>query len=351
MKPESFEGKDLTEVLKIFAPGTAIRMALNDLMRARMGALIVVEKEGINEIMEGGFRINADFSPQKLVELAKMDGAIILSNDMKKILYANTLLVPDMNIKTNETGTRHKSGERTSKQLKTIVVAVSERKNKITVYYGDIAYVLDESSEILRRATETLQILEKQKDIFDELLVHLNISEITYTTKIEDVSNVLQRMEIIQRISEVIKGYLIELGKEGVIASMRLRELTKNFNKEMEYILMDYAADYSTKHSEIESSLDKMSFDFLLDISNISKLVFNEIHDRSISPRGFRILSKTNLSENNINFLTNEFKSLNEIFDADKEILLKVLKDEGVVNLFIRNLDSLKEKIMEGKNI
>ena len=335
MKPESFEGKDLTEVLKIFAPGTAIRMALNDLMRARMGALIVVEKEGINEIMEGGFRINADFSPQKLVELAKMDGAIILSNDMKKILYANTLLVPDMNIKTNETGTRHKSGERTSKQLKTIVVAVSERKNKITVYYGDMAYVLDESSEILRRATETLQILEKQKDIFDELLVHLNISEITYTTKIEDVSNVLQRMEIIQRISEVIKGYLIELGKEGVIASMRLRELTKNFNREMEFILMDYDIDYAVNNAEVKSALDKMSFDFLLEIANISKLIFTEIHDRSISPRGFRILSKTSLSENNINLLTNEFKSLNEIFDADKGVLIKVLKDEGVVNLFM----------------
>lgn len=347
MKPENFEGKDLTEVLKMFAPGTAIRMALNDLMRARMGALIVVEKEGLIEIMEGGFRINCDFSAQKLVELAKMDGAIILSNDMKRIIYANTLLVPDMRIKTNETGTRHKSAERTAKQLKTIVVAVSERKNKITIYFDDFAYVLDESSEILRRATETLQILEKQKDIFDDLLVHLNISEVTYTTTIEDVSNVLQRMEIIQRISEVIRGYLIELGKEGIIASMRLRELTKNFNREIEFILRDYSSDFC----EVQSSLDKMSFDSLLDIANVSKILFKEIHDKPISPRGFRMLSKTNLSENNINLITNEFKTLNEIFDADRASLIKILVEEGVVDLFMRNLDSLKEKIMEGKNI
>ncbi|MDP2628383.1 MAG: DNA integrity scanning diadenylate cyclase DisA [Nanoarchaeota archaeon] len=347
METKKTDEKDFIEILKIFSPGTAIRTALNDVMKARMGALIVVDKEGLSEIMEGGFEINCNFSPQKLVELAKMDGAIILSEDMKKILYSNTLLVPDMRIKTKETGTRHKAAERTAKQLDTLVVAVSERKNKITLYCGDISYVLDESSEILRRATETLQILEKQKDIFDDLLIHLNISEITFTTTMAEVCNVLQRIEIIQRISDVIKKYLVELGKEGLIASMRLRELTKNFGKERELIIKDYNSDYV----DIKSSFDEMSFDFLLDVSNIARILFKEFHDKPITPRGFRILNKTNLSEKNVTLLTDEFASLNDILDADKESLIRVLNDEGVVDLFIKNLDSIKEKILEGKNI
>jgi len=45
-----------------------------------------------------------------------MDGAIILSKDLKKILYANALLVPDTSIPTAETGTRHKTADRVAKQ-------------------------------------------------------------------------------------------------------------------------------------------------------------------------------------------------------------------------------------------
>ncbi|VVB79940.1 DNA integrity scanning protein DisA [uncultured archaeon] len=138
----SIDEAGFTHALKIFAPGTAIRTALDDLLRANMGALIVVDKEGLLKIVDGGFRVNCKFSAQRLVELAKMDGALILSEDLKKILYANTLLVPSAKIKTRETGTRHKAGERTSKQFKTIVIAISERKRKITLYYGDERYVL-----------------------------------------------------------------------------------------------------------------------------------------------------------------------------------------------------------------
>ena len=75
---------NLFEVLKVFSPGTAIRTALDDILRARMGALIVVDKEGLFGIVEGGFRVNCRFSAQRLVELAKMDGAIILSKDFKR---------------------------------------------------------------------------------------------------------------------------------------------------------------------------------------------------------------------------------------------------------------------------
>ena len=123
--------KDFLEFLKMISPGTSIRSALDDLLNAHMGALIVFENEPAKNVIEKGFKINAKFSQQKLVELSKMDGAIILSNDGKKILYANTLLFPSVEISTKETGTRHKAAERTAKQTGAIIIAVSERKNKI----------------------------------------------------------------------------------------------------------------------------------------------------------------------------------------------------------------------------
>lgn len=337
-----------THALKIFAPGTAIRTALDDLLRANMGALIVVDQEGLLKIVDGGFRINCKFSAQRLVELAKMDGALILSEDLKKILYANTLLVPSAKIKTRETGTRHKAAERTSKQFKTIVIAISERKRKITLYYGEERYVLESSSEILRRSTETLQMLEKQKEIFSDLLSHLNVLEMNNFVMTSDICNVLQRMEIIKRISDVVKRYLIELGKEGTIISMRLKELTKNFSKDRDMILRDY---FGSKFYRIDSALSEMSFDFLLENSNLSRTLFEELHDRPISPRGLRVMGKTSLLEKDVKVLLNHFNTLDKIFDSSKEDLLKIFKNEDLVDSLIGDLQSLREKILSGKRI
>src|SRR6056297_4145777 len=86
-------------VLRTVAPGTNFRTALNGALRIGKGALIVVENKNVSSLFEGGFRINATFTPQKLMELSKMDGAIIISGDLKRIVYANVLLTPDSKIK------------------------------------------------------------------------------------------------------------------------------------------------------------------------------------------------------------------------------------------------------------
>lgn len=350
LKEEKINEKevDLIEILKIFSPGTSMRTALDDMMGARIGALIVVDKEGLSSIVEGGFKVNCKFSSQRLVELAKMDGAIILSKDLKKILYANTLLFPGIHIPTKETGTRHKAAERTAKQIKTIVIAGSERKNKITIYCEDIKYELEKSSEVLRRAAETLQILEKQKEIFNDLIINLNILEINNLVTITDVCNVLQRTEIIRRISDIVKRYLVELGKEGIIVSMRLKELTKNLNKNREMILKDY---FKSKYSRADTILKTMNFDFLLETSNLPRILFEELHDKPILPKGIRILSRTNLLEKDIKSLIDNFNTLNKIFDADKNSLIKIFKKKELVDFLIKGLKELREKIISGREI
>ncbi|OYT36896.1 DNA integrity scanning protein DisA [Candidatus Pacearchaeota archaeon ex4484_71] len=340
--------KDFTDVLKMFAPGTSIRTALDDLLRARMGALIVFDNGYLSPIVEKGFKINCKFTPQKLVELAKMDGAIILSKDGKKILSANTLLNPSVDLSTKETGTRHKAAERTAKQAKTIVIAVSERKNKISLFYGDVNYALENSSEILRRATETLHMLEKQKEVFNELLDNLNLLELRRIVSINDVGLVLQRTEIMKRIEAIVKNYLVELGQEGIIVRMRLRELMGNTKKEQEMILKDYFGKDTSYASEM---LEKMSFDFLLEPLNITRMLFEELHDKSVSPRGIRILSKTNILERYVDALVAKFQNLSNILKANDEDLLTVLETDAMVAFFREEIYNLKEKVSIGKRI
>ncbi|MEN7982318.1 MAG: DNA integrity scanning diadenylate cyclase DisA [Nanoarchaeota archaeon] len=342
------EEVEFVSALKLFSPGTAIRLALDDILRAEMGALIVVESESLFEIIEKGFKIYSKFSPQKLVELAKMDGAIILSKDLKKILYANAYLFPDTKILTRETGTRHKSGERTAVQANTIVIAVSERKNKITLYCKNTRHELEESSEILRKATETLQILEKQVEIFDESLAHLNILEINNLVTISDICNILQKIAIIKKVSEIVKRYLIELGREGIIVSMRLKELTKNLNKDRGMILKDY---FECRFNKVDLMLDEMNFDFLLETSNLSRVLFEELHDKPISSIGIRLLSKTNLLEKDIKILRENYETLDKIFRVDKNSLNQIFKNEDFVDNLLRDLENLKDKILAGKKI
>lgn len=340
--------KDFIDILRMVSPGTSLRIALDDLLRAKMGALIVFENELTSPLIEGGFKINSKFSSQKLVELAKMDGAIILSNDGKRIVTANAMMYPSIEVPTKETGTRHKAAERTARQAKTLVIAVSERKNKISVYYGDEHYQLDTSSEILRRASETLQILEKQRDVFDELLDTLNLRELEKASTIDDVCSVLQRIEIIKRISEIVKRYLIELGREGVIVKMRLKELIGSIDKEESLILRDYFGPSSSSKLEM---LEKMDFDFLLDPLNISRVIFEELHDRIISPRGIRILGKTNLLDRYVDLLVGNFENLFTILGASRGELLRVLESEAMAAFFKEELYALREKVSSGRRI
>ncbi len=341
--------RDFTDVLRMFAPGTSLRMGLDDLLRARMGALIIFENENVKKIVDGGFKIDMKFSPQKLVELCKMDGAIILSKDGKEILCANALLIPDSSISSKETGTRHKSAERAAKDANTLVIAVSERKNKISLYYWDLVHELEKSADILRRSSETLQILEKQRELFNTLIADLNLMEIEKFVTLNDVCLVLRRSEIIRRISENIKRDLVELGKEGRIVSLRLKELTSYPLREEELILKDY---FGQNHLKIAEDLSKINFDFLLEDSNISVMLFEDIiDDKPISPSGLRLLSKINFFESYTELLIRNLKNLDNILFATDEELLEILGDEEIFNFFKKQLSSLKEKIILGKHI
>jgi len=345
--PEEIQQKKLTlpEILNRLSPGKSLRIALDDILEGKSGAIIAVDSPELRSVIDGGFRINSRFTSQKLAELSKMDGAIILSDDMKKILFANVLLVPDSKIPTNETGTRHKAAERTAKQTGTLVIAVSERRNKITLFHEDRKHIVEDSENILRRATETLNILEKQREIFEDLIKNFNILEMTKLVSVADVCAVVQRVEVIVKMMDTMKRYLIELGNQGVIIRMRVRELFKGIESIEEAILKDY----SNRPQNVKKILDSISFEGVLDMDSLSRMLFETSPDTQINPRGYRILGKLNLTEKEMKGLIGSFETLSGILDASNEDLGRILR--GKSESFKHELNSLKEQILMGKKI
>ena len=335
----------LEEVIARFAPGKSLRTALNDILEGESGALIVVDSPNLREILDGGFRINCRLTPQRLAELAKMDGAIVLSDDLKKILFANVLLVPDSSIQSNETGTRHKAAERTAKQIGTLAIAVSERRNKITLFFGDKKYILEDSENLLRRATETLNILEKQRETFDETLRNLNVLEISKLVSAGDVCVVLQRGEVINKMMSTMKKYLTELGNQGVILRMRIKEISKDMENTEDLLLRDY----SSKPANAKKILSSMSFEGVIDTEGMSRMIFELSPEAQMIPKGFRLLGRLNLTDREIKAIVSDFGDLSNILASDTHDFESILKSKAVS--FKKELDNLKEQILMGKKI
>jgi len=339
--------ENILSILKLVSPGTALREAIEDIVKGGMGGLLIIEHPDLYKIIEGGFRINCKFTPQKLVELCKMDGAIIISEDFKKIIYANTLIVPDVSVLSKETGTRHKAAERTAKQLGTLAIAISERRGTITIYYHNMKYKLRESQEILRRATESLQILEKQREMFDELLLNLNVLEFTNLITLNDICTFVQKAELILKITSLIRRYVVELGKEGIIIKIRIRELLKDVEKEENEVISDYSR---IKWKKTKNLLSALSLDELLETGNII-LSLGLSNTDTISAKSNRILKKVGLMESEANAISRELGSLPFIMEVGTDVIEKILKSEKKSHLLKKSLTEMKQQVMLGKRI
>ena len=202
----------IAEILKKIAPGTPIREGLDNILKAKTGALIIIgDSKEIMDISDGGFKIDEEYTPARLYELAKMDGAIILSKDLKRILLANTQIIPSSKITTEETGTRHRTAERTAKQTGELVISISQRRNIITVFKGDFRYTIEDTSKIISKANQALQTLENYKRVFDSKLKVLNEYEFNDIVTLDNVITCLQRAEMVMRVAEQVKRSIYEL--------------------------------------------------------------------------------------------------------------------------------------------
>lgn len=344
---------NITNVLKLIAPGTPIRDGLENILRAKTGALLLItdNSEVLKEIVDGGFTINEDYTSSKLYELAKMDGAIVLSGDLKKILYANAQLIPSHDIITTETGTRHRTAERTAKQTGELVISISQRRNIITVFKGNDRYVLEDTDVVLNKANQAIQTLEKYKKVFDNKLNILNEYEFNDIVTLQNVILAIQRAEMVMRIVEEIQREIYELGDDGRLVKMQLEELIGGLEKEELLIIKDYIVPTKKKYTpdDVIEALKELEYEELLKESAIAKILGYEYFDNydevGVYPKGYRILNKVpRMPSNIVENLVDSFKSFQHILTADIESLDEV---DGIGEVRARTIKQSLKRMQE----
>ena len=345
-----FMNDKILEILKLVAPGTELREGLENILKAKTGALIVVsDSEDILKIADGGFKIDEEFTSTNIYELAKMDGAIILSSDLKRIIRANVQLNPDFSISTRETGTRHKTAERVAKQFGELVISISERRGIITLFKGNFRYVINDTQSVLMRANQTLQALEKYKTVFDNMLSILSEHEFDDIVTLDTVINCIYRSEIIMRMETDVKRSIIELGDEGRIVNMQLEELMANVEDEEKLIIQDYNVNKEISTQSILEEIRKIDKKNLIVSEKIVKLlgyeVSSDILDTNVSPKGYRILSKVpKMPASIIEKTVEAFGSLQHICSASIDELDDV---EGIGEIRARIINQSLKRLQE----
>lgn len=231
----------LIDALTLVAPGTGLREGIDRVLQAKRGALIIVgDDAAVLSICTGGFLLDAEFSPQRLSELAKMDGAIILAGDASRIARANVHLVPRASIPTRETGTRHRTAERIARSIDVPVIAVSESMSTIAIYRHDRKHTVQPSSTLLERAGQALATLQRFRTHVDVALGALSMLEVEDAVSLRDVVSVLQPGELVTRIAREIADYLVELGEDGHLVWLQLEELTAGVGEAVQMVVRDY---------------------------------------------------------------------------------------------------------------
>ena len=342
---------NITSVLKLIAPGTPIRDGLENILRAKTGALLLItdNNEILKEVVDGGFIINEEYTSSKLYELAKMDGAIVLSGDLRKILYANAQLIPQREIQTTETGTRHRTAERTAKQTGELVISISQRRNIITVFKGYDRYVLEDTDVVLNKANQAIQTLEKYKKVFDNKLNILNEYEFNDIVTLQNVVLAIQRAEMVMRIVEEIQRQIYELGNDGRLVKMQLDELIGGLEKEESLIIKDYMVKQKETPENMIEKLRNLEYEELLKESTIAKILGYEYFDNydevAVYPKGYRILSKVpRMPSNIVENLVDSFKSFQHILAADIESLDEV---DGIGEVRARTIKQSLRRMQE----
>ncbi len=349
------KGKEdnITEILKLIAPGTPIRDGLENILRARTGALLLItdNSEVLKQVVDGGFTINEEYSSSKLYELAKMDGAIILSGDLKKILYANAQLIPSYNIATTETGTRHRTAERTAKQTGELVISISQRRSIITVFKGNDRYILEDTDALLNKANQAIQTVEKYKKVFDNKLNLLNEYEFNDIVTLQNVIEAIQRAEMVMRIVEEIQRQIYALGNDGRLVKMQLEELIGGLETEETFIIKDYIVPGRKRRTpeKVIEGLQELDYEELLKETTIAKLLgyetFENYDEIGVYTKGYRILNKVpRMPANIVENLIDSFKSFQHILAADIEDLDEV---EGIGEVRARTIKQALKRMQE----
>lgn len=335
----------LRETISRLAPGTELRDGLERILRGRTGALIVLGYDDeIEDLCDGGFELDVEFAPTRLRELSKMDGAVVLSSDGTRIVRANVQLVPDPKIPTVESGTRHRAAERTAIQTGCPVVSVSQSMSIVSVYVDGIRHVLDGSATILSRANQAVATLERYKSRLTEVTNALSVVEIEDFVTLRDALTVVQRLEMVRRVSVEIERDVLELGTDGRQLALQLEELVGDNDVARQLVVRDYVAGPGQAPTaaveRVLTSLDKLTDADLLDLTTLARAfgypATIESLDAPMSPRGYRVLARVpRLQFHQVHRLVGAFGTLQGLLAATAADLQAV---EGIGGLWARHI-------------
>src|ERR1700753_3991282 len=315
------------KALEMIAPGTALREGIESILHARTGGLIVIgEPEDLSFLNSGGIKLEIDYTPAFLYQVAKMDGAIILNANATKIAMANVQLMPAPTNLSHETGTRHRTAERVSKQTDALVIAISARREVVSVYVDGAKYILQDIPAVLGKANQGLATLDKYRLRLDEVSARLTVLEFEGRTMLHDALSVLQRAELVTRVAVEVERYIVELGTEGRLIEMQLEETMVGVAADKTALVRDYAVEDSEEGlASMQQALSRLPHEEVLDFGRLAELLgydrkINTL-DFPVSPRGYRILGRVpRIPKLVVQKITHELGGLEEVLavsDAD----------------------------------
>src|SRR6195256_4258774 len=331
---ESRQEPRLVKALEMVAPGTALREGIDSIVHAGTGRLVLIgEHDEISFLFSGGIKLDVDYTPALLYQVAKMDGAIVLNANATRIGMANVQLMPDPTILSLETGTRHRTAERVSKQTDALVIAISQRREVVSLYVDGTKYILEDIPVVLAKANQALATLDKYRTRLDQVSTRLTALEFEGGATLHDVLTVLQRSELVTRMAVEIERYIVELGSEGRLIEMQLEETMVGVAADKAALIRDYSVEDTEENlSTTLASIARMPHQDLLDFGRLAELLGYDRKvstlDFPVSPRGYRVLGRIpRLPKLVVQNIVREFRGLDEILAATDPELESV---EGV---------------------
>ena len=280
------------------APGTSLREGVDNIVHSRTGGLIVIgDPEDISFLFSGGIKLDVDYTPALLYQVAKMDGAIVLNSEATTIAMANVQLMPDPTILSSETGTRHRTAERVSKQTSALVIAISQRRDVVSLYVEGTKYILQDISGVLAKANQGLATLDKYRARLDQVSSRLTALEFEGGRVLYDVLAVLQRAEMVTRMAVEVERYIVELGTEGRLIEMQLEETMVGVAADKTALVRDYSVEDSEENLQsVLSTLAHLPHQDVLDFGRLAEMLgydrkMNTL-DFPVAPRGYRVLGR-----------------------------------------------------------
>ncbi|HWV86923.1 MAG TPA: DNA integrity scanning diadenylate cyclase DisA [Capillimicrobium sp.] len=341
----------LVKALEMVAPGTALREGIDNILHADTGALIVIgEVDELSFLFSGGIKLDVDYTPSLIYQVAKMDGGIVLNANATKISMANVQLIPDPTILSLETGTRHRTAERVSKQTDALVIAISKRREVVSLYVDGAKYILEDIPVVLAKANQALATLDKYRTRLDQVSTRLTALEFEGGATLHDVLTVLQRSELVTRMAVEIERYIVELGTEGRLIEMQLEETMVGTASDKAALIRDYLAD--PEDEAFATALDqigRLPHQDLLDFGRLAEVLgydrkLNTL-DYPVSPRGYRILGRIpRLPKIVVSQIVRDFGGLDEMLAATDAELEAV---EGVGEIRAKDIREGLRRLQE----